>query len=198
MNIELEKSFSFSCVLPDPDSGPWINNYDVRLRMTVITEDSRDYNIAYGRIKHWFFEIMQDAVLCESGDTVSIWTATGMRCVDFPVYPMDQVIGLMLMRKLNAITENRIVIHEISVSSPADDFVSYVCHQADHLHWFDQPGWWADSGPGHSSSTKKSRNTGKVISINRAQDWKDHDLDWTSVNLNHGNVSMLPDRDRDA
>ncbi len=197
MNIELEKTFSFSSVLADLESSPWINNYDVRLRMTVTTQVNQDYNIAYGRIKHWFFEVMQDSVLCESGDRAEIWRATGMRCVDFPVYPVDQVVGLMLMRKLNAIAENRIAVHEISISSPADDFVSYVCDQQDDLHWFDRPGWWSDAGPAHSSGVKRPRSTGKVIAINRVTDWKDHDLDWSSVSTGTGNVSVLPERDQD-
>jgi hypothetical protein len=140
---------------------------------------------------------MHDSVLCETA-TVSAWANTGMRCVDFPVYPVDQVIGLMLMRKLNAIAENRVLVHQVRICSPADDFVTYVIDHEDSLHWFDQQGWWSDSGPNHSSGHKKPRSTGKVISINRANDWKDHDLDWQSAIGGQGNVSVLPDRDQDA
>lgn len=196
MNVELEKTFSFSCVLDDPDGAPWINNYDVRLLMSTVTQDMSEYNVAYQRIKHWFLFVMQDAVLLETASPrATAWRDSGMRCMDFPVYPIDQVVGLMLMRKLGAITEGRIDILQIAVSSPADDWVHYLCDQSDDLHWFETPGWWSDPRPISATGKHKGRTSGKVISISRTNDWKDHDLDWHSSGSSSGNVSVLPGKD---
>jgi hypothetical protein len=199
MNVDLEKTFAFSCVLDDPESTPWINTYEVRLLMSTSTENMVEYNVAYQRLKYWFQDIMQDSVLIESTSPRSqAWRDSGMRCIDFPIYPIDQVIGLMLMRKLTAIVEGRIDVLQISVSSPADDFVNYLCDQGDDLHWFESPGWWSDPRPISSTGGQKSRASGKVISISRTSDWKDHDLDWANTTVVSGNVSVLPGSDKDA
>lgn len=201
MNVEVEKIFSFGAVFDDPNNTPWINTYEVRLHMTVATEHVAEYNMAYERLKHWFEQVMQDCVLVSSTSQRSTaWKDTGLRLLDFPVVPVDQVIGLMLMRKLTAITEGRIMITRVSITSPADDFVTYHCDLGDDLHWFEDSGWWSDPRPVHSSSHNRSRNNGKVISISRSQDWKDHDLDWPAAGDvgGNGNVSLLPGTDRDA
>jgi hypothetical protein len=181
MNVELEKTFSFPSVLVSADMDPWINNYDVEIGMRPITHDSKDYNIAYGRIKFWFYEIMHGAVLIHRDNPrLQSWRDTGMNCLDFPEDPMDHVVGLMLMSKLSSISESRIEILRLGISSPADDHVTYFCDHTDDLHWFEQPGWWRESGPTHATDTRRSRKSGKVISISPVQDWKQHDLDWST------------------
>lgn len=198
MNVDLTKTFSFSATQAPTDSTPWINTYDVQVIMRPITESHQEYNIAYQRMKFWFLEIMQDSVLIEQDhEKINAWRDTGIRCLDFPICPVDQVIGLMLMSKLTAMVEGRIDILQITVSSPADDFVGYICDQHDVLHWFDQPGWWKDPSPKHSAGGKKTRNTGKIITIPRQGDWQEHGLEWNNGVVRSGNVSMLPTPDRD-
>lgn len=199
MNVNLEKTFSFSCVLVESDAAPWINVYDVRIRMCPVTENHVEYNIAYERMKFWFQCIMQDSLMLQQDhDKLSIWRDTGIRCLDFPVPPVDQVLGLMLMSKLTAMVEGRINIREIAICSPADEFVWYVCDRGDQLHWFDQPGWWQESSPVHATMGKKTRNTGKIITIPRQEDWQTHDLEWNVAQVKTSNVSVLPTGDRDA
>jgi len=199
MNTELEKTFSFPCVLVGAETGPWINRYEVCIEMRVLTDEGRDYNIAYQRMKFWFYDIMHSAVLIHSEDAkLQAWRDTGMSCLDFPQNPVDQIVGLMLMSKLTAIVEGRLEILRVGISSAEDDFVTYFCDQTDHLHWFEESGWWRDPGPNHTSQRRRSRTQGKVISINRGTEWKDHDLDWPVEDNNVGNVSILPVRGPDA
>lgn len=199
MNVDLEKTFSFSCMIDDQGSAPWINVYDVRLRMKIMSEDPKQYNIAYERMKLWFSSIMQDSVLIDHNTKRSTaWKDTGMRCIDFPIYPVDQVIGLMLMSKLSAITEGRVVIQQIGISSAADDFVMYFCDEHDDLCWFESAGWWNDSRPIYCNTSNRSRSAGKVISLSRIDDWKNHGLDWNLDDTACGNVSVMPGFDKDA
>jgi hypothetical protein len=198
MNIELEKTFQFPCVLVGAETGPWVNSYEVRLEIRVATDQSHEYNIAYQRMKFWFQEIMHSAILIQKDHPkLPIWRDTGLACLEFPENPVDQVVGLMLMKKLTVIVEGRLEIMRLAIASAADDFISYFCDQEDYLHWFEEPGWWGESGPNHFTQNKKSRSQGKVISINRVSDWKDHDLDWGAAD-NIGNISMLPGRHPDA
>lgn len=199
MNIELEKTFSFPAVLVDSEQVPWINHYEVRVHMRVTTDDSIEYNIAYERMKFWFQDIMHSAVLIHAGDPkLNTWQDTGLACLDFPEQPLDQVLTLMLMSKITAMSEGRLEILSVGVSSAADDGVVYFCDQEDHLHWFEEPGWWNDPGPAHTTRSRRGRGHGKVISINRSSDWKSHDLDWPSADNNMGNVSVLPVRAPDV
>lgn len=181
MNIELEKIFSFPCVLVGAETGPWINSYEVGIKMRALTDQGRDYNIAYKRMKFWFQDIMHSAVLIHDADPkLQTWRDTGLACVDFPREPVDQIVGLMLMSKLTAMVEGRLEISRLSISSPADDYVTYFCDHTDDLHWFEQPGWWRDPGPTHSTNLNRGRKSGKVIAISPMKDWKQYDLDWGS------------------
>jgi hypothetical protein len=199
MNIDIEKTFAFSSVLVMPDLEPCINEYDVRLRMRVESPDSTEYNIAYMRIKHWFYEIMQGAVLIDHGDSRrQAWANTGMRCMDFPTEPFDQVLGMMLMSKLEAITQQRIIVLQTAITSSRDDYVYYVCDHGDGLHWFEKPGWWNDAGPVHCYPDKNKAKSGKVISLVRIQDWKQHDLDWDHAHNITGDLVKIENFERDV
>lgn len=192
MNIELEKTFSFPGILVGNELGPWINRYDVRIDMRVTTDQGREYNIAYERMKFWFQDIMHSAVLIHREDPkLHTWRDTGLACLDFPEKPLDQVLAFMLMSKLTAIVEGRLMILRIGVSSAADDDVMYFCDQEDELHWFEQPGWWQDPGPIYTTDARRGRRSGKVISISPAQDWKQHDLDWPTDIDSVGNVATI-------
>jgi hypothetical protein len=111
---------------------------------------------------------------------------------------LDQVVGLMLMSKLTAITEQRLQILQVSICSPQDDFVSYLCDQGDSLHWFEDAGWWNDHGPAHCTHPRRPKNYGKVIAISRSNDWKDHGLDWARSSGTTDNVSVLSSREPNA
>jgi len=199
MNIEMEKMFSFPSVLVSSEQGPWINRYEVRVDMRVITDHSSEYNIAYERMKFWFLDTMHSAVLIHREDAkLRSWLDTAMSCLDFPENPVDHVVGLMLMSKLTAMVEGRLEISRVGVSSAADDWVTYFCDVTDDLHWFQQPGWWSDPGPVCSTSDKTHRRSGKVISLTRTQDWKQHDLEWPRAEDSAGNVAVIENFDRDA
>lgn len=194
----LSKTFSFTSILALKDCDPWVNAYDVSIHMEVATEHNREYNIAYARMRFWLQDIMNDTVLIEHDDQrLKHFKNSGFSCVEFPVSPVDQVVCLMLMSKLQCILEGRISITHLSLSSPADEMVAYHCDQTDHLHWFEEPGWWRDSAPTHAMESKSSRTSSKVISIQRNTTWKDHDLDWCQDSAVSANISVLT-RQQDA
>lgn len=192
MNIELQKTFVFPSILVGSELGPWVNSYEVRIDMRVITDRGSEYNIAYERMKFWFQDIMHSAVLIHQDDPkLQTWRDTGLACLDFPEKPLDQIMSLMLMSKLTAMVEGRLEISRIGVASAADDHVVYFCDHTDDLHWFAQPGWWQDPGPAHTTDARRGRRSGKVISISPVQDWKQHDLDWPLDTDSAGNVATI-------
>jgi hypothetical protein len=198
MNIDLEKTFDFTSILLMPGQDPFFNTYETKICMRTESENSQDYNVAYERIKFWFHDVMDQCVLVENHDPrIKTWQDTGLKCLIFPIEPMDQTLGMMLMSKLTSIVEERISIQRISISSPADDFVCYWCHSDDGLHWFEDPGWWNNSSPMYNDNAGHKKKTDKVISLSRTTDWKQYDLEWPLEQDKTGNVALISSFDRD-
>ncbi len=189
MTVRMAKMWYWSSlVISERYDRPIINNYSVRMEFATDTQDNHEHNIAYGRMKFWFTEVMESSVLIsQDHGNIKSWQDTGSRVLVFPEDPVDQLVGMMIYAKITAITQGKIAIDQISVASPLDDDVIYHHYAEETMGPFEQSGWWNDARP--LWQTKPSRGKGKVISLDRSPDWKDHDLDWAS---NHDtNVVLL-------
>lgn len=185
MNVKISKKFRFKTMLVDPlwDS-PVIGSYTCVVTMITASMSAYDHNMAYARIKYWITEVLQDSILISHDNPkLNSWQSTDARCLVLPEDPADQLVGIMLSSKLDAITEGRLVIQEITVHSDIDDDVIYYHSCDDDLGPFTQPGWWQDPGPGHTTSTVRKRSNNKVISLNRKKEWKDLGLNWEDDDL---------------
>jgi len=177
MNVRLGKAWHFSCiVVGDRYETPLVNFYTVKTEMTLASEQ-QEYNIAYGRMKLWMNEIMPDCVLiARDHDKLKTWIDTDARVLILPDEPVDQLIGMLLYSKLSAIVEDRVVIHQVSISSALDDDIIYHHFEDEPLGPFRDAGWWNDGRPVWRD--KQSKVKGKIISLDRMSDWTDHDLEW--------------------
>jgi hypothetical protein len=178
MTVRLARQWYWSSiVVSDRYDRPMINNYSLRMEFATDTQDNQEHNIAYGRMKFWFHEIMEASVLIsQDSNKIKSWQDTGSRVLVFPEDPVDQLVGMMLYAKITAITQGKIMIDQISIASPLDDDVIYHHYAEETLGPFENPGWWSDPRP--IWQTKPSRGKGKVISLDRPPDWKDHGLEW--------------------
>lgn len=194
MNVEIEKTFHFNAIVVAQDCEPWINTYDVKILMEICTTDNNQYNIAYQRLQFWFHNIMNDCVLIKSDHALlNHWRCTNARCLEMPTDVVDQTVGMMLMKKTTSITESRINILNLMISSPADDYLGYRIDMEDHLHWFEEPGWWQDSRPNYVAKAAYQTAAKKIIQMPRNDDWKDHDLDWVQLLSKNCKVTLLSD-----
>jgi hypothetical protein len=197
VNVELEKTFTVPNIVVYDDSGPVINIYTIHVEMCVVSTHSADYNTAFDRMKFWFDEIMADSVLLSQDQKcLPAWINTGTRCLALPHTPVDQVVGMMLMSKLTAMVEGRLLINAIKISSPMDDDVVYVCRNDQDLKWFEQLGWWNDARPIWSDSDHKKQRSSKVISLNRLSEWRDHDLQWPSMDSDTDTKAVITTFDK--
>ena len=85
----------------------------------------------------------------------------------------------MLCAILNAIMEDRIICTNVEIYSELGEAMSYLHNWKESMGPLQSPGWWNDSRPNWSSSVPGRRD--KVIALDRAPDWKEHDLDWVSA-----------------
>ena len=198
MNVMLTKLFDVaSVVISERYESPRIAPYHVTVDMTTNTTDNGDLNLAFARMRYWFYAVMQDAFLISAQHPdLRAWQATNSRLLVFPEDPVDQLVGIMLYRKLDAMVEDRLLVTRVSISSPLDEDMIYH-HDADEAQGaMSQDGWWADGRPTWHDDSRKPRNRGKVISLTRQAEWKDHDLDWDEVSEPHR--AVVTDFNRDA
>lgn len=179
MNVRLLKNWGWNSGIVH-EGEYHINTYALSVDLLTATEDHREQNIAYDRMRHWITEVLTDAVMIEQGhELVDAFLTTGQRVIEMPTGPADQLVGIMLYRKLNAIMEGRIIVTDISVSSDLGDHMVYLHSDGDAEGPFADSGWWSDSRAVFSS--RRPRKNAKVISMSRQSEWIDLGLDWNEV-----------------
>ena len=189
MTVHLARQWYWSSiVVSDRYDRPMINNYSLRMEFATDAQDNQEHNIAYGRMKYWFYDVMEASVLIsQDNNKIKSWQDTGSRVLIFSEDPVDQLVGMMIYSKITAITQGKLIIDQISIASPLDNDVIYHHFAEEPLGPFENSGWWNDARPVWQNKT--TRGKGKVISLDRAPDWKDHELDWE---INHStNVVMI-------
>lgn len=177
MNVRIEYPAEFlagayweNCVL--------MNCYTVRCEMLTGTTDNVEQNIALERLKWILFHAMQNSVFIDAREKSAIkrLEAAGVRTVILPAPPVDQVIGMMLYCKLDAVMEGRIAMSQLSLSSELGENIIYHQNNIESVGPFAQPGWWQNAEPNCGQSKVTSA---KVVDIGTGQTWKGLDLHWT-------------------
>lgn len=180
MNVHLKKILSWSSGLVYGDDF-MVNNYTAQIHFVTNTSDIQAQNIAYERIKAWV-DIMDDAIFIHDQNAlVKSYSNIGARLIPLPVEPVDQIIGIMLYLKLNAITEDRLVVMDVEISSDKGDGMIYLHdHKEPTLESMLGDSWCSDPRPVWDNH--KKRSGGKIVNLGRQSEWKDHDLAWEAKN----------------
>lgn len=188
MSARLKKSFGFYTGLIY-QSQFLVNHWTVNLDLVTVSDDGADHNTAYERMKYWVGRILDDSILIGHADpALEDVTRLNGRVIVLPDEPVDQIVGIMLYLKLNAIMENRIVVAATEIWSTQGDQTSYIHMAGENLGPdLGQDGWWSDPRPIYSMS--RPRGTGNVVSLDRPAEWKDFGLGWESNDADRsGNV----------
>ena len=171
------------------DSVVLFNVYTVKCEMVTGTKDNIEQNIALERLKYILFHQMQNSVFIDSRDRTQIkrLEAAGIRAIPVPQQPVDQIIGMMLYSKLDAVMEGRIIMHQLKLSSDLGENVVYSQNEHETLGPFHERGWWNSPDPACSDS----KINAKVVSINNAPGWQHLDLHWSMSQEDHKNNSTV-------
>jgi hypothetical protein len=112
------------------DGHTHMNNYNVTLWMMTNCEQAQDQNTAFERIKHFVYQELDSTVFVNADNLTQcqLLSAAGMDVTTMPGEPVDQLIGIMLYYKLNAITEGRMIIEETELSSVmGETYLTFIC-----------------------------------------------------------------------
>lgn len=177
MNARLKKSFGFYTGTVFEDRF-MVNHFNVELNLVTVSGDNAEQNTAYERMKYWIFRVMDDSILIENDSSkLQQYLDTGARLLVLPDEPVDQIVGIMLYLKLNAIMENRMVVTDVEIWSTQGDSMSYIHSHGENVGTgLAQNGWWVDPKPTWHAG--RPRGDGKIVSLDRMAEWKDFGLDW--------------------
>ena len=177
MNVRLQYSVDFlaGCYF---DGTLRMNNYNVRLWMMTTTTDGESHNVAFDRIKFFIADSLESSVFIngENEEQCKLLANAGVKITTLPDEPVDQLIGIMLYCKLNAICEDRIIIGEVEISSELGGEVTYMHSDDEPIGPYDQKGWWHDANLMHYNN--KISETENIMNLGAVSSWRELELQW--------------------
>lgn len=179
VRISYETEFPAAFYLPPTDDLPsvMVNNYRLRLDMVTLSDDHAAINTAMDRAKIFLSDVMTHNLFvnrCHEPEIRS-FMALGVNVTTLPEDPVDQIIGLMLYCKLNAVMCGRIKIHGLDISSRMGDNIWFGHMDHEDLGPFAQDGWWnLSSVLNNDFSVSDSPKISRLLT----DAWKEYDLEW--------------------
>lgn len=157
-----------------------VSNYALNLQLITQCENPKDHPVCMGRIRT-VLDQLEHAVLINQDNINKIneLTACGFRVIAMPQEPIDQIVGIVLFEKLNAVLENRMRVTDIDVCSDSGDNIWFMHSSNEIIRAMPDTGWWVDSAP-ICSNTAPSASKSKVVKLKRQLTWKTLELDWDS------------------
>lgn len=177
MNVRLQYDLKFLAGVYYDDRLQ-MNSYDVSMNLLTKTKDAASTNIAMERLKAFVYDTLNSTVFINQNnmERAEFLQIMGANVTTLPEEPVDQIVGMMLYYKLNAIMENRMVITALDIASELGDSVWYQHDEDDSAGPFAKDGWWHQSSTQHETiePEQPSDNVVKVISTG----WHEMGLDW--------------------
>jgi hypothetical protein len=194
MNVRLKFDIAFTAGIYH-DGNLRMNNYNLRLWMTTNSENSADQNTAFERIKYFVYTQIDSSIFInhQSEDQCQSLVNAGLNITTIPGDPVDQLVGIMLYYKLNAITEDRMIIVETELSSTFGENMTYIHGEFENTLGYVQPDWWTT--PDLTHSDVEFKDSEKVVAIPQNTAWRDLDMAWAddAVTDVTGNIVVFAD-----
>lgn len=189
MNVRLQYNTEFLGGIYS-EQGLTLNSYSVNMQMITKTENSTELNIAMERLKCFLYSILADTVFVHQKhhERAMLMQAMGMNVTTMPDEPVDQIIGMMLYCKLNAIMEGRIVVTSLDISSKDSEGVWYQHSNKEDTGVFEQSGWWGQPDSLNHNIELDTDAEGKIVKV-LPNSWTEYNLMWPDEQLdNTGNT----------
>lgn len=194
MNVRLKHTMPFTAGVYY-DGEMRMNHYTMHLHMTTNSSDAVSHNVAFERLKYFVYNKLDSTIFINSSHTQQCenFVNAGLSITTMPGEPVDQLIGLMLYYKLNAIMEDRIIVDETEISSMLGENMTYLHSENEHTDIGVLPDWWTTSDATNNDFVLLDTN--KVVSMHTNTVWRDMDLLWPDmpVAVETGNIVVFRD-----
>ena len=190
MSIRLQYDLEFPAGIYY-DNRLQLNTYQVSMQLCAHA-DNHQVNIALERLKCFVYEELADTVFIDRADEgrAEMLASLGVNITTLPVDPVDQIVGIMLYCKLNAIMEGRMTVDSLNLASRVGDQGWYLHDAVDSLGMFAVDGWWHSPGTQHHTLTPGTYPD-NVIQVAPSA-WIEHKLLWPeSTTESSGNTVVF-------
>ena len=178
MNIRLQYDIEFLAGIYYEDQLQ-MNSYSASLSLVTRSKDAKSTNIAMDRLKAFVYGELESTVFINQvhRERAEMMQIMGVNVTTLPEEPVDQIIGMMLYYKLNAIMEGRMTVTRLDLGSVLGDSVWYQ-HDAeeDSPGPFRAEGWWHEPTVQHNTieADGLAANVLKVV----PNAWVEYGLTW--------------------
>lgn len=175
---KIQKNFTFQAAIHFEDRF-MVNLYEMDAKFEIYTEDTREQNIAIERVTHFLGSVIEDCLFIsiEQKDAINKYHAAGIKVCTIPEDPYDQIIGLILLNKCNAIMEGKIVMTEILIGSKLSNLIKFELYHEVATAEFDGKHWYND---GSLVMADKFNKKDKIVNLfdHKCDSWEDLGLTW--------------------
>lgn len=181
MITRIDKDFFFLAGVHFDDAY-FINSYDMTVSLLVETDCSNEHYVALGRMDHFIKDTLANAVFVhrDEEDAIALYEQASMKVCELPERPLDQVIAIAILLKLNSITEGRFKVTDLTLGSMLSEGVRYpiVSELAENADIMMGDHWWYR--PDLSITDKDMEPTvhNNVVKLFCDDDWADMKLSW--------------------
>ena len=182
MNVRLKHDMSFTAGVYY-NGEMRMNNYNLRLWMITNTYDASSHNISFDRVKYFIYTEMDSTIFINGDDEEQCQQLVdaGLNITTLPGEPVDQLVGLMLYYKLNAIAETRMTIVETELSSVMGENMAYLHSENEMTENVVRPDWWTSTDLVHCDTNLIDPD--KVVILHQSSIWRDLNLAWPDVEV---------------
>ena len=176
-----------------------MNQYNFTVGMTTNSTDAVSHNVAFERLKYFVYHKLDSTIFINREHKLQCekYVEAGLSITTMPGEPVDQLVGLMLYYKLNAIMEDRITVDETEISSMLGENMTYL-HSANEITDVESPpDWWYTADINHSDYV--SVFAGKIVNMHANTAWRELNLHWpeTTQETETGNIVVFADFNND-
>lgn len=172
-----------------------MNHYNLTLNMITNSQEAVDHNVAFERIKYFVYNCLDSTVFInvQHQDQCERFMSAGVAVTTMPGEPVDQLIGLMLYYKLNAIMADRIIVEETEISSMLGENMVYLHSDNETTDVENIPDWWTTEDLAHSDYVVVDAD--KIVSMNPSVAWRELNLSWAESPASNetGNIVVFAD-----
>lgn len=194
MNVRIRHSMTFTAGVYYGGETR-MNNYVLTVNMLTNSHDAVSHNVAFERIKYFVYNCLDSTIFVsqEHEDQCVAFINAGLSITTLPGEPVDQLIGLMLHYKLNAVMEDRILLEETEISSALGENMVYLHSDNETTDIGAIPDWWMTADTVHNDYVLPDAD--KIVAMRATNVWRELDLTWpeTAVTAETGNVVVFRD-----
>lgn len=198
MNVRLEYTMHFNAGVHYFDQ-LIMNSYKLTVYMVTHVTEAELTNIAFDRMKYFVTEVLDSTVFINSSEQEAcrLYTAAGVKITTLPNEPVDQIVGLMLFQKLNAIMEGRISVIETELSSLIGDNMVYLHSENEESRDIVFPAWWTTPDLTHHDLEFNNGDGAFSLYPSNYSQWAELKMDWPGSNNPDGGNIVFADFGRD-